>query len=125
MRPPEASSTHSKYCVAAATAFQVYAGLVAAMLPVGATSVAAPGGAVPGTVKSISLLQGPEPAALEVTIHHWAVPGTSVTLGVIVQRPVPSGHPAWLAVYVWRMRPPEASLTHSKYRVAVAAAFQV
>ena len=70
MRPPELSSTQSRYCVASATAFQLKVGVLVAMLPVGATRVAAGGGGVPGTVNVIPLLQGPLPAALEVTTHH-------------------------------------------------------
>ena len=44
-RPPELSSTHSRYCVAPTTAFHVKVGVAFVMLPDGATSVAAPGGA--------------------------------------------------------------------------------
>src|SRR5258705_13971204 len=44
MRPPELSSTHSRYPVAAATAFHVKVGVAVAMLPDGASSVAGPGG---------------------------------------------------------------------------------
>src|SRR5436309_8747534 len=51
MRPPELSSSHSRYCVAPATAVQVYVGVVIVMLPAGASSVAGPGGGVPATVK--------------------------------------------------------------------------
>src|SRR6059036_495412 len=50
MRPPELSSTHSRYAVAAATAFHVKVGVAVVMLPDGATSVAGPGGGVPATV---------------------------------------------------------------------------
>src|SRR5438093_459200 len=46
MRPPELSSTQSRYCVASATAFQLKVGVAVAMLPEGATRVAAPGGAL-------------------------------------------------------------------------------
>ena len=49
MRPPELSSTHSRYAVAPGTAFHVKVGVCVAMLPDGATSVAAAGGGVPGT----------------------------------------------------------------------------
>ena len=48
-RPPELSSTHSRYAVAVATAFHVKVGVAVAMLPDGATSVATPGGSE-GTV---------------------------------------------------------------------------
>src|SRR2546422_246851 len=44
MRPPELSSTQSRYCVAVATAFHTKVGVVTARVPVGATSVVAPGG---------------------------------------------------------------------------------
>src|SRR5437867_4128054 len=70
MRPPELSSTQSMYCVALATAFQLKVGVLLAMLPEGATSVAAVGGGVPATVKVSPLLQGPLPEALDVTTHH-------------------------------------------------------
>src|SRR2546425_6242604 len=70
MRPPELSSSHSRYCVALATAFHVNVGVDVAMLPAGATSVAAPGGGVPASVKVPRALHGPLPAALLVTIHH-------------------------------------------------------
>ncbi|PYQ00565.1 MAG: hypothetical protein DMF83_27790 [Acidobacteria bacterium] len=70
MRPPELSSTQSMYCVALATAFQLKVGVLLAMLPEGATSVAAVGGGVPATVKVSPLLQGPLPEVLDVTTHH-------------------------------------------------------
>src|SRR5213594_127012 len=70
MRPPELSSTQSRYCVAFATAFQVKVGVAVAMLPEGATRVAAGGGGVPATVNAIALLHGPLPDTLDVTIHH-------------------------------------------------------
>src|SRR5438093_1358380 len=50
MRPPELSSSHSKYCVALATAFHMNVGVGVAIVPVGDTSDAAPGGGVPATV---------------------------------------------------------------------------
>src|SRR2546428_224087 len=50
IRPPELSSTHSRYCAALATAVHVNVGVDVAMLPVGATRVAGPGGGVPATV---------------------------------------------------------------------------
>src|SRR5256885_17097503 len=86
------------------------------MLPAGATSVAAPGGGVPASVKTPRALHGPLPDALLVTIHHWPAPGVSSTLGVIEHVPVPPAQPACAAVYVVRMRPPELSSTHSRYR---------
>src|SRR5258705_13616478 len=64
MRPPEASSTQSRYWVAPVTAFQVNVGLAVVMLPEGATRVAAPGGGGPATVKGIGGLQGPLPEAV-------------------------------------------------------------
>src|SRR5436190_56713 len=70
IRPPELSSSHSKYCVALATAFHVNVGVGVAIAPVGDTSVAAPGGGVPATVKVPRALHGPLPDALFVTIHH-------------------------------------------------------
>src|SRR2546428_171890 len=125
MRPPELSSTHSRYCVALATAFHVNVGVDVAMLPDGASSVAAPGGGVPATVKDIPALHGPLPEALRVTIHHWPGPGLGGTLGVSEHVPVPPAHPAWPAVYPCRRRPPELSSSHSRYCVAPATAFQV
>src|SRR5258705_8695783 len=70
MRPPELSSTHSRYWVAPATAFQVKVGVAFAMLPEGATRAAAAGGGVPVTVKGMALLQGPLPEALAATMNH-------------------------------------------------------
>ena len=98
MRPPELSSSHSRYCVAVATAFHVNVGVDVAMMPAGATNVAAPGGGVPATVKTPRALHGPLPDALIVTIHHWPVPGLSVTLGVNEHVPVPLSQPACAAV---------------------------
>src|SRR5437899_2786235 len=69
------------YAVALATAFQVKVGVAGVRLPEGATMVAAGGGGVPGTVKLSPLLQGPLPAAFEVTTHHWPAPGFSVMPG--------------------------------------------
>src|SRR5437867_11347934 len=97
MRPPELSSSHSRYCVALATAFHVNVGVDVAMLPAGATSVAAPGGGVPASVKVPRALHGPLPAALLVTIHHWPAPGVSSTLGVSERVPVPLAPPACAA----------------------------
>src|SRR2546425_205906 len=124
-RPPELSSSHSRYCVAPATAFQVYVGVVVAMLPDGASSVAGPGGGVPATVKPIPALHGPLPEALAVTIHHCPAPGVSSTLGVSEHVPVPPAQPASVAVYQCRMRPPELSSIQSRYSVAVGTAVQV
>src|SRR5947209_1719579 len=98
MRPPELSSTQSRYCVAPAAAFHVYVGVFVARLPGGATRVAAPGGGVPGTVKLSPLLQGPLPAAFEVTTHHWPAPGFSVMPGASEHVPVPLAQPACAAV---------------------------
>src|SRR6266850_1330188 len=113
-RPPELSSTQSRYAVALATAFQVKVGMVVAMLPEGATRVAAGGGGVPATVDVITLLQGPLPDAFEVTIHHWPAPGVSTAPGASEHVPVPLGQPACAAVYVVRRRPPELSSTQSR-----------
>src|SRR5437773_673949 len=125
MRPPELSSTHSRYFVALATAFHMNVGVDVVMLPAGASSVAGPGGGVPTTVKAIPALHGPLPEALPVTIHHWPAPGVSSTLGVSEHAPVPPAQPAWVAVYHCRMRPPELSSTHNRYCVALATAFHV
>src|SRR2546429_365526 len=125
MRPPELSSTHSRYCVARATAFHVNVCVDVAMLPDGASSVAGPGGGVPAIVKAIPALHGPLPEALAVTIHHCPAPGVSSTLGVSEHVPVPPAQPAWVAVYHCRMRPPELSSTHNRYCVALATAFHV
>src|SRR5437867_1571517 len=55
MRPPELSSTQSRYCVASATAFQLKVGVSVEMLRVDATSVSAAGGGIvtprPGTTR--------------------------------------------------------------------------
>src|SRR5947209_2187584 len=125
IRPPELSSSHSRYCVAVATAFHVNVGVDVAMLPAGATRVAGPGGGVPATVKANPALHGPLPDTLFVTIHHWPAPGLSVTLGVREHIPVPLAHPACAAVYHCRKRPPELSSTHSRYCVAQGTASQV
>src|SRR5206468_2951225 len=71
MRPPELSSTQSRYCVASATAFQLKVGVAVAMLPDGATSVAAPGGA----------LDTPRPVTTRVRLAPFAV---KVTLALAV-----------------------------------------
>src|SRR2546426_274425 len=125
MRPPELSSTHSRYCVALATAFHVNVGVDVAMLPAGASRVAAPGGGVPATVKGSAALHGPLPDALFGTIDHWPTPGLSTTASVSEHVPVPLAQPAWVAVYHCRMRPPELSSTHNRYCVALATAFHV
>src|SRR6058998_1086032 len=78
------------YAVALATAFQVKVGVAVVRLPEGATMVAAGGGGVPGTVKLSPLLQGPLPAAFEVTTHHWPAPGFSVMPGASEHVPVRS-----------------------------------
>src|SRR5438445_11881251 len=103
IRQPELSSSHSRYCVAVATAFHVNVGVDVAMLPAGAISVAAPGGGVPASVKTPRALHGPLPDALLVTIHHWPAPGVSSTLGVIEHVPVPPAQPACAAVYAVRI----------------------
>src|SRR5437867_2799157 len=123
MRPPELSSTHSRYCVALATAFHMNVGVHVVMLPAGAGRVAGPGGGVPATVKAIRALHGPYPAPFPATIHHWPAPALSATLGVSEQVPVPPAQPACVAVYHGRMRPPELSSTHNRYCVALATAF--
>src|SRR2546425_96302 len=125
MRPPELSSTHSRYCVALATAFHVNVGVDVAMLPAGASRVAAPGGGVPATVYGSPALHGPSAEPLVVTIHHSPTPGLRSTLGVSEHVPVPPAQPAWVAVYHCRMRPPELSSTHNRYCVALATAFHV
>src|SRR3989449_1023406 len=125
MRPPELSSSHSRYCVALATAFHVNVGVDVAMLPAGATSVAAPGGGVPAAAEATEALPRPLPDALPVTIHHWPAPGVSTTGSVSEHVPVPLAQPASVAVYHCRRRPPELSSSHSRYCVAPATAFQV
>src|SRR5207249_1516435 len=125
MRPPELSSTHSRYCVALATAVHMNVGVDVVMLPAGASSVAGPGGGVPLSPYATRSRPGPLPAALLVTIHHWPAPGVSATLGVSEHVPVPPAQPAWVAVYHCRMRPPELSSTHNRYCVALATAFHV
>src|SRR5207249_1819488 len=69
MRPPELSSTQSMYCVALATAFQLKVGVLLAMLPEGATSVAAAGGGVHATVKVRPFVQRALPDAVDVPAH--------------------------------------------------------
>src|SRR3989454_332730 len=124
-RPPELSSSHSRYCVAPATAVQVYVGVVVAMLPAGASSVAAPGGGVLETFDVPPLLHCPLPDALAVTTHHWPAPGFSTTSRVSEHVPVPLAQPASVAVYQCRTRPPELSSIQSRYSVAVGTAIQV
>src|SRR5437867_3195363 len=125
MRPPELSSSHSRYCVALATAFHVNVGVDVVMLPAGASSVPARRSADLGVVKAIPLLHGPLPDALFVTIHHWPAPGVSTTGSVSEHVPVPLAQPASVAVYHCRRRPPELSSSHSRYCVARATAVQV
>src|SRR5207249_3588717 len=125
MRPPELSSTHSRYCVALATAFHMNVGVDVVMLPAGASRVAGPGGGVPGTVNVSAVLHGPLLVALVGTSDHWAAPGGSTTGGGSEHVPVPPAQPAWVAVYRCRMRPPELSSTHNRYCVALATAFHV
>src|SRR2546422_617099 len=125
MRPPELSSTHSRYCVALATAFHVNVGVEVAMMPAGANSGRGPGGGGAETSEVTAALHGPLPEALAVTIHHWPAPGVSSRLGVSEHVPVPPAQPAWVAVYHCRMRPPELSSTHNRYCVALATAFHV
>src|SRR2546426_278550 len=81
MRPPELSSTQSRYCVAVATAFQVKVGVAVAMLPEGATSVAAPGGGARSTV-NVSALWGRPPGVGEKTVTD-AVPAVAMSPAVI------------------------------------------
>src|SRR5207247_2555821 len=81
MRPPELSSTQSRYCVAAATAFQVKVGVVVAMLPDGVTSVAAPGGTALLTV-NVSAPEVPPPGVGEKTVTD-AVPAVAMSPAVI------------------------------------------
>src|SRR5437867_1245000 len=113
MRPPELSSTHSRYFVALATAFHMNVGVDVVMLPAGASRVAGPGGGLPDTVSAIPPHTAPFRSALLVTIHHWPAPAVSATLGVSEHVPVPPAQPAWVAVYHCRMRPPELSSTHN------------
>src|SRR3989441_3573960 len=61
MRPPELSSTHRRYCVAPAAAFHVYVGVLVAMLPEGATRVAAGGGGVPARAEERRVGEGGRP----------------------------------------------------------------
>src|SRR5439155_343462 len=125
MRPPELSSSHSRYCVAPATAVHVNVGVDVAMLPGGATSVAGPGGGLPATRSCPTRPPAPLPDALFVTIHHWPAPGVSTTGSVSEHVPVPLAQPASVAVYHCRRRPPELSSSHSRYCVAPATAVQV
>src|SRR2546425_266609 len=73
----------------------------------------------------MAALQGPWPVALDVTIHHWPGPGVSVTPGFSEHVPVPLAQPAWAAVYVVRMRPPELASSERWSFVAVVAALLV
>src|SRR2546426_807568 len=75
MRPPELSSTQSRYCVASATAFQLKVGVAVAMLPEGATRVAAPGGA-PLSMVNVSAPEVPPPGVDENTVTD-AVPAVA------------------------------------------------
>src|SRR5207247_1311244 len=81
MRPPELSSTQSRYCVAVATAFQLKVGVVVAMLPDGVTSVAAPGGTALLTV-NVSAPEVPPPGVGEKTVRD-AVPAVAMSPAVI------------------------------------------
>src|SRR5207247_10061452 len=81
MRPPELSSTQSRYCVAVATAFQLKVGVVVAMLPDGVTSVAAPGGTALLTV-NVSAPEVPPPGVGEKTATD-AVPAVAMSPAVI------------------------------------------
>src|SRR5437773_1844823 len=125
MRPPELSSSHSRYCVALATAFHVNVGVDVPMLPAGASPDAALFRAGSAVVKAIPPLHGPLPDALFVTIHHWPAPGVSTTGSVSEHVPVPLAQPASVAVYHCRRRPPELSSSHSRYCVAPATAVHV
>src|SRR2546425_877674 len=75
MRPPELSSTQSKYAVAPATAFQVNVGVPVGMLPDGASRVAAPGGVLLSMVNT-SALEVPPPGGGENTVTD-AVPAVA------------------------------------------------
>src|SRR6266566_4941871 len=81
MRPPELSSTQSRYCVAVATAFQLKVGVVVAMLPDGVTSVAAAGGTALLTV-NVSAPEVPPPGVGEKTVRD-AVPAVAMSPAVI------------------------------------------
>src|SRR5258705_498422 len=81
MRPPELSSTHSRYWVAPATAFQVYVGVAVVMLPDGATSVAAPGGTALSIV-TVCALEVPPPGVREKTVTE-AVPAVAMSAAVM------------------------------------------
>src|SRR5439155_1652224 len=98
LRPPELSSTQSMYAVALATAFQLKVGVALAMLPDGATMVAAAGGGLPATEHVSPLLQGPLPHALDVRIHHRPAPGFCFGLGSIEHVPLPVAQPAGVPV---------------------------
>ncbi len=74
-------------------------GVVSVMAPVGESSVAAPSGAGPLTVKERELLHGPKPARFQVWIHHRPAPAASAVPGVTEQVPVPLGQPAAEAVF--------------------------
>src|SRR5439155_1017876 len=105
-RPPELSSSDSRYCVVPTTASQVNVGVDVAMLPDGATRVAGPGGGVPGTVNASPLLHSPLVVALAVTTHHCPAPGFRTTSRVSEHVPVPLAQPASVAVYQCRTWPP-------------------
>src|SRR5437773_1824537 len=102
MRPPELSSTQSRYCVAAATAFQVKVGVVVAMLPDGVTSVAAPGGTALLTV-NVSAPEVPPPGVGEKTVTD-AVPAVAMSPAVIAAC-------NWVLLTTVVMRPPPTQRT--------------
>src|SRR2546428_10711683 len=81
LSPPELSSTQSRYCVAPATAFQVKVGVPVAMLPDGATRVAAPGGTLLLMV-NVSAPEVPPPGVGENTVTD-AVPTVAMSPTVI------------------------------------------
>src|SRR3989442_11187311 len=100
MGPPELSSTQSMYCVALATAFQLKVGVVLAMLPEGATSVAAPGGA----------LATPRPVTSRVRLAPFAVK-VRLTLAVAARVGLKRTLTACVAPTPTRMNePPETTL---------------
>src|SRR2546422_74420 len=125
MRPPELSSTQSRYAVALATAFQVKVGVLVAMLPEGATRVAGGGGGVPTTVNASALHERPPRAAEDGTDQRRPGPGGSSALEPMQQEQVPVAQPTCAAVWVVRMVPPKRASTRGMPGVAPATAFQV